>query len=92
MIQVLPDLLRAGMVADAVVSGLRATLPAALVPAMLIKLDQLPVSGNGKLDRAALPPPIGPRPYRAPEAMVQRLVAEHTISDLHQHSSGEHAR
>lgn len=62
----------------ATLRGLRATLPAALVPSALIELDRLPVSGNGKLDRAALPAPVvAPRPYRAPETTAQRLVAEH---------------
>ncbi|MEV6555314.1 amino acid adenylation domain-containing protein [Nocardia sp. NPDC051756] len=57
---------------------LRDTLPAALVPSALIELDRLPVSGNGKLDRAALPSPVvAPRPYRAPETATQQLVAEH---------------
>ncbi|WP_433658503.1 amino acid adenylation domain-containing protein [Nocardia sp. CA-128927] len=57
---------------------LRGALPAALVPSALIELDRLPVSGNGKLDRAALPSPVvAPRPYRAPETTAQQLVAEH---------------
>ncbi|MFB8278680.1 amino acid adenylation domain-containing protein [Nocardia colli] len=59
------------------VRRLRDTLPAALVPSALIELDRLPVSGNGKLDRAALPAPVvAPHPYRAPATATQQLVAE----------------
>lgn len=36
---------------------LRDTLPAHLVPAAVVVVDQLPVTAGGKVDRAALPPP-----------------------------------
>ncbi|HWA09218.1 MAG TPA: amino acid adenylation domain-containing protein [Opitutaceae bacterium] len=41
--------------ADALREHLGAILPSYMVPAMLIKLAQLPVSSNGKIDRSALP-------------------------------------
>ncbi|GAA5087421.1 amino acid adenylation domain-containing protein [Nocardia iowensis] len=73
----------------ATVRRLRDTLPAALVPSALIELDRLPVSGNGKVDRAALPTPVAtPRPYRAPETTTQRLVAEHMGRATGQHRVG----
>ncbi|MFC9995283.1 amino acid adenylation domain-containing protein [Nocardia sp. NPDC127526] len=57
---------------------LRESLPAALIPAQLVELDRLPVTTHGKIDRSALPePPMGERPYRAPESELERLVADH---------------
>ncbi|WP_091283757.1 non-ribosomal peptide synthetase [Micromonospora haikouensis] len=45
---------------DAVRERLRAQLPAYLVPATIIPVDRLPTTGNGKLDRSALPAPVRP--------------------------------
>uniref|UniRef100_UPI0004BFC929 condensation domain-containing protein n=1 Tax=Spirillospora albida TaxID=58123 RepID=UPI0004BFC929 len=69
----LPSLLR---------DGLRASLPAHMVPAAIMVLDRLPLTTNGKLDRRALPPPeAGPaatgRPPATPEEeTLCRLLAE----------------
>ncbi|APE36504.1 hypothetical protein BOX37_24120 [Nocardia mangyaensis] len=59
---------------SAALARLRTTLPAALVPAALVVLDQLPLTGNGKLDRDALPTPPATH-YRAPETPLQQLIA-----------------
>ncbi|MEV6276243.1 amino acid adenylation domain-containing protein [Nocardia sp. NPDC051832] len=60
------------------VRQLREVLPAALVPAQLVDIDQLPVTAHGKIDHTALPtPPTVQRPYRAPESDLERLVAGH---------------
>nr|WP_157880143.1 non-ribosomal peptide synthetase [Streptomyces natalensis] len=61
-------------------------LPEFMVPAVFVLLDQLPVSPNGKLDRAALPAPeVGAERYRAPrtprEEALARMFAELTGLD-----------
>ncbi|WP_281203447.1 non-ribosomal peptide synthetase [Nocardiopsis trehalosi] len=58
-------------------------LPAHLVPDALVELPTLPLSPNGKLDRAALPAPDRPAPGggRAPDGPRERLVAD-VFADL----------
>jgi amino acid adenylation domain-containing protein/non-ribosomal peptide synthase protein (TIGR01720 family) len=59
-------------------------LPAYMVPAAVVMLEALPVTANGKLDRAALPPPASPegagaacRPARvAPRSTREQVLAE----------------
>ncbi|MFD4402668.1 AMP-binding protein [Nocardia sp. NPDC058499] len=60
----------------ATLSRLRTVLPAALVPAVVVEIDRIPLTPNGKLDRNRLPEPVLSRAYRAPETDVQRLVAQ----------------
>ncbi|ONM50128.1 non-ribosomal peptide synthetase [Nocardia donostiensis] len=63
---------------EAVLAGLLHTLPAYMVPAVLVELDELPLSANGKINRAALPVPTDaslPRAGTAPRTEVERVLA-----------------
>ncbi|MFL0028085.1 amino acid adenylation domain-containing protein [Streptomyces sp. NBUL23] len=68
-----------GTPADALRAACAARLPAYMVPTAFVALDRLPLTANGKLDRAALPlpdtAPDGPPTGRAPRTPHEHLVA-----------------
>jgi amino acid adenylation domain-containing protein len=65
-----------GAPADAVRTGLRNTLPAAMIPAHVWRVPRLPVTSTGKVDAAALPRDVTPQ-YTAeqPQGVVEQAVA-----------------
>ncbi|HEX6039826.1 condensation domain-containing protein, partial [Longimicrobium sp.] len=65
--------------ADALRTHLAASLPGYMVPAACVRLEQLPLLPNGKVDRKALPAPEGgayaARDYEPPAGMAEELLA-----------------
>jgi amino acid adenylation domain-containing protein len=66
---------------DALLATLRQRLPDYMVPAVYVTVPALPVTANGKIDRAALPPPDGGNTLRteavaaAPRTEVETEIA-----------------
>jgi non-ribosomal peptide synthase protein (TIGR01720 family) len=65
---------------DEVRAALEETLPAYMIPSFFVPLDALPLTVNGKVDRAALPDPRQTRPGSpgdtdAPETETERKLA-----------------
>jgi acyl-coenzyme A synthetase/AMP-(fatty) acid ligase/acyl carrier protein len=64
---------------DGLREHLSGRLPAHMVPAVFVPLDELPLTPNGKLDRRALPAPSAELPatgYVAPETETEQVLAE----------------
>ncbi|MEV6069940.1 amino acid adenylation domain-containing protein [Nocardia sp. NPDC052001] len=65
-------------------AALTATLPGHLVPSAIVLCERLPLTVNGKLDRAALPAPAPETAeFRAPATIAERAVARVFAEVLH---------
>ncbi|MBA5959716.1 non-ribosomal peptide synthetase [Pseudomonas lactis] len=73
---------------------LQAQIPEALVPVAYMRLDQLPLTANGKLDRKALPEPdqcaLLSREYQAPQGDVETTLARLWAEVLQVQQVGRH--
>lgn len=73
---------------------LRHQLPAYMVPGLIMQLDTIPRTANGKVDRRALPDPLGSdtatRGYLAPDSATERLIAETWSALLRVQQVGRH--
>ncbi|MBD9416215.1 amino acid adenylation domain-containing protein [Pseudomonas sp. PDM16] len=57
-------------------AALKSELPEHMVPSILMRLDRMPLSPNGKLERRALPEPMWQaRSYRAPQSELEIALA-----------------
>ncbi|MGH3376606.1 MAG: AMP-binding protein [Actinoallomurus sp.] len=62
--------------------ALRGRLPAHMLPATYVFLDELPRTGSSKINRRALPPPPADRPESAGHYVAPRTPAERAMADV----------
>jgi acyl-coenzyme A synthetase/AMP-(fatty) acid ligase/acyl carrier protein len=74
----------AGVSVQALKDQLRKTLPAYMVPTLLVTLDHLPLTPNGKVDRKALPSTAETQPERTRQIVIPRTEVERQIAAMWQ--------
>jgi amino acid adenylation domain-containing protein len=82
-----------GLDTGALRAHLQRRLPDFMVPSALVRLDALPLTANGKLDREALPAPEAPasrHAYVAPRDTVEQRLADLWAEVLHVERVGLH--
>ncbi len=59
-------------------SWLKGRLPGYMIPSVLVKLDKIPMTRNGKVDVSALPQPLwqSVNAYRAPRNLIEQQMVE----------------
>ena len=77
-----------GLTAQVLAQGLKATLPEYMVPSAFVRVEEFPLTPNGKLDKKALPAPPRNRPllaqaYIAPSSSLELQLAEVWSELLH---------
>jgi aryl carrier-like protein len=80
--------------ADGLRAHLSGSLPEYMIPAAYMRLDRLPLTLNGKLDRKALPAPdtsaYSLRGYAEPQGELETLLAQIFAEVLKLHRVGRH--
>jgi amino acid adenylation domain-containing protein len=62
--------------------SIAADLPHYMVPQLYVRVDELPLSPNGKVDRKRLPEPARGRPEHLPEYVAPRDVLEEVVAEI----------
>lgn len=81
-LRVLAYVVLQGIVVAEVSEHISALLPSYMIPAAIIVLDALPISGNGKIDRKALPSPQTGAVDHRPSHIAPRTGAEAILAEI----------